>query len=135
MARGEVEGLLLTVQTTLTYDATVNYGHANAGKDLVLSLDQSDGNAVLGANGAKILGKFLSLDSDKVATVMVNATPMLLRKSAATIKTGVSLVAAGSGQVKSTPSTETAESAERGRGQTIKILETGTNGRILALIP
>ena len=53
---------------------------------------------------------------------MVNATPMLLRKSAATIVTGVSLVAAGSGQVKSTPSTETAESAERGRGQVIKIL-------------
>ena len=38
MARGEVEGTLLTVQTTLTYDATVNYGHASAGKDLVLSL-------------------------------------------------------------------------------------------------
>ena len=90
----------------------------------------------LGANGAKILGKFLSLDSDKVATVMVNATPMLLRKSAATIKTGVSLVAAGSGQVKSTPSNRNGRDVQSvGVGQTIKILETGTNGRILALIP
>ena len=135
MARGEVEGTLLTVQTTLAYDKDVNFGHASAGKDLVLSLDQSDGNAVIGENGAKILGKFLSLDKDKVATIMVDAKPMLLRKSSATIVTGVSLVCAASGQVKSTPTTETAETAERGRGQTVKILETGANGRILALMP
>ena len=103
-----------------------------------MSLEQTgsdSGTAEIGANGAKILGKFLSLDKDKVATVMVNATPMLLRKTAATIVPGVSLVCAANGQVKSTPTTETAETAERGRGQAIKILETGTNGRILALIP
>ena len=111
MARGEVNGDVLTIQTTLTYDKDVNFGHASAGKDLVMSLEQTgsdSGTAEIGANGAKILGKFLSLDKDKVATVMVNATPMLLRKTAATIVPGVSLVCAANGQVKSTPTTETA---------------------------
>ena len=35
MARGEVNGDVLTIQTTLTYDKDVNFGHASAGKDLV----------------------------------------------------------------------------------------------------
>ena len=135
MARGENNGTLLTIKTSLTYDKDVAFGHANAGKDLVLSMNQTSGVAELGADGAKILGKFLSLDKDAVASYMADAKPMLLRKSAATIVTGVSLVCAASGQVKSTPTTETAESAERGRGQVTVILETGANGRILALMP
>ena len=138
MARGENPGTVLTIETTLTYDKDVDFGHASAGKDLALSLEQTGANAgkaELAANNAKILGKFLSLDKDKVASYMADAKPMLLRKDSSTIITGVSLVGAGSGQVKSTPSTETAETAERGRGQTIKILETGDNGRILALMP
>ena len=91
--------------------------------------------AQLAANDAKILGKFLSLDKDGVATYMADGKPMLLRRTSAAITHGVSLVGGGSGKVKSTPATETAETAERGRGQTIKILETGDNGRILALMP
>ena len=138
MARGENPGTILTVETNLTYDKDVDFGHASAGKDLALSLLQSGANigkAQLAADGAKILGKFLSLDKDGVATYMADGKPMLLRRTSASITYGVSLVGAGSGKVRSTPSTETAETAERGRGQTVKILETGDNGRILALMP
>ena len=129
MARGESPGTVLTIETTLTYSATVDFGHASAGKDLVLSMVGGTGSnkdkAQLGADGAKILGKFMSLDKDKVASYMADAKPMLLRKSSAAIAYGVSLVGAGGGKVKSTPTTETAETAERGRGQTIKILRDG----------
>ena len=135
MARGANPGTLLTIKTSLTYDKDVAFGHASAGKDLVLSMNQGTGVAELGADGAKILGAFLSLDKDAVASYMADGKPILLRKSSATIVTGVSLVAAGSGQVKSTPTVETAESAERGRGQVTEILETAANGRILALMP
>ena len=138
MARGANPGTLLTIETTLTYDKDVAFGHASAGKDLVLSLVQTGTNAgkgEIGVNNAKILGTFLSLDADKVASYMADGKPILLRRTAATIVPGVSLVCAASGQVKSTPTTETAETAERGRGQTVKILETGANGRILALMP
>ena len=138
MARGENPGTLLTIETTLTYDKDVAFGHASAGKDLALSLHQSGANigkAQLGVDGAKILGTFLSLDKDKVASYMADGKPMLMRKSTAAVVPGVSLVCAGSGQVRSTPATETAESAENGRGQTVDILETGDNGRILALMP
>ena len=107
-------------------------------KDLVLSLIESGtnvGKAQLGVADAKILGKFLSLDKDAVATYMADGKPMLMRRSTDSVRPGVSLVCAGSGKVKSTPTTETAETAERGRGQVIKILETTDNGRILALMP
>ena len=138
MARGENPGTVLTIETTLAYSATTDFGHASAGKDLVLSLIQTGANAgkaQLAANNAKILGKFLSLDKDGVASYMADGKPMLLRKDSNTIVVGVSLVGAGAGEVKSTPTTETAESAERGRGQTIQILETADGGRILALMP
>ena len=138
MARGENPGNLLMIDTSLTYDATKDFGHASAGKDLALTLHRTGtniGKAQLAADGEKILGTFLSLDKDKVATYMADGKPMLLRKASGTILFGVSLVGAGSGQVKSTPTTETAETAERGRGQVIKILESGANGRILALMP
>ena len=138
MARGENPGTLLTIETTLTYNKDVSFGHASAGKDLVLSLHQTGANigkAQVGVADAKILGKFLSLDSDGVASYMADGKPMLLRSTATAIVPGVSLVCAADGQVKSTPSTETAETAENGRGQATKILETGANGRILALMP
>ena len=138
MARGENPGTVLQIETTLTYSATTDFGHASAGKDLALSLHESGANigkARLAVDGAKILGKFLSLDKDKVASYMADGKPMLLRRGSAAIVPGVSLVGDGDGKVRSTPSTETAESAERGRGQAIKTLEASDNGRILALMP
>ena len=138
MSYGENPGTLLMIDTSLTYDKDEDFGHASAGKDLALTLHRTGtniGKAGLAADGEKILGSFLSLDSDKVATYMADGKPMLLRKSSATILYGVSLVGAGSGEVKSTPTTETAETAERGRGQVVKIISAADGGRILALMP
>ena len=138
MARGENPGVVLTIDTTLTYDKDEDFGHASAGKDLALSLHQTGANigkAQLAVDGGKILGKFLSLDKDHVASYMADGKPMLLRRGSAAIVPGVSLVGDGAGKVRSTPSTETAETAERGRGQAIKTLEASDNGRILALMP
>lgn len=138
MARGENPGDVLTIETTLTYSAAVDFGHASAGKDLVLSIIASGANvgkAQMGANNAKILGKFLSLDKNGVASYMPNGMPLLLRSSAAAIVPGSGLLCAGNGQVKSEPDTATAVSAEHARGQVVDIQSTGANGRILALMP
>ena len=94
MARGENPGTVLQIETTLTYSATTDFGHASAGKDLALSLHQTGANigkARLAVDGAKILGKFLSLDKDKVASYMADGKPMLLRRGSAAIVPGVSL--------------------------------------------
>ena len=139
MSRGENPGALLSVQTTLTYSATEPFGHASAGKDLVLSMidDPSDsdyGKAELGADNKKILGKFVDLDKNGVASYMPSGMPLLLRKSADAIVLGEPLLCAGNGKVKSPPSTKTVASATAGRGQAIEIQETGDNGRIIALL-
>ena len=59
MARGEIPGDIIgiDVATALSnaYSATTAYGHASAGKDLVLSLNGT-GKAVIGANNAGVLG-------------------------------------------------------------------------------
>lgn len=132
MARGENPGVILTIPTTLTYDKDVDFGHASAGKDLVLTMIGGTGankdKAQLGADGDKILGKFLSLDKDKVASYMPTGTPLLLRKAAAAIATGSGLLAAGEGKVK-------ASSAATSTGQVVKVIEESDNGRILALMP
>ena len=138
MARGENPGVLLTIETTLTYDKDVDFGHASAGKDLMLAINGTGadlGKAGLGADDERILGKFVSLDKDAVASYMPSGQPMLLRKTSATIVAGRALLCAGAGKVKSTPDTPTAASAANGRGQVTKIIETGDNGRILALMP
>ena len=94
-------GTVLTIETTLTYSATTDFGHASAGKDLMLSLHESGadvGKAQLGSDNHKILGKFLSLDKDGVASYMADGKPMLLRKDNSTIRPGVPLVCAGGGR-------------------------------------
>lgn len=137
MARGENPGTLLSVQciqmggNAVLYDKDEDFGHASAGKDLVLSLittGSNAGQAQLGADDAKILGKFVDLDQKGVASYMPSAHPMLLRKTAAAIPPGSSLVCAGAGKVK-------ADASAASRGQVIEIQETGDNGRILALMP
>ena len=138
MSYGENPGKVLTIQTDLTYDKDENFGHASAGKDLVLEMIRTGGNAgkaQIGTDGGQILGKFLSLDENKVASYMINATPMVLRKSAATIVPGRGLLCAANGQVKSAPATETAASASLERGIALEVLETAADGRILAYIP
>ena len=134
MARGENPGMVLSVQTALTYSESTPFGHASAGKDLVLSLDTS-GNGVIGADGAQILGKFLDLDKNKVATYMVSGHPMILRKTAAGLKEGEAVICGGSGKIKALPGTKTAATNAFARGIVLEILETGDNGRVLVYMP
>ena len=138
MSYGENPGKVLTIQTTLTYSKDENFGHASAGKDLVLSMIQTGsdaGKGQIGTDGDQILGKFLSLDPQGVASYMVNGMPMVLRKSDAAIVPGRGLLCAADGKVKSTPATATAASASKQRGFVNNVLETGDNGRILAYMP
>ena len=132
MARGENPGSLLSIQTTLAYDKDQDFGHASAGKDLVLSIITTGtdaGQAQLGADGAKILGKFVDLDQKGVASYMPSAHPMILRTAPSeTIIPASSLICAGGGKVKS-------DVTANARGQVIEIQQTGDNGRILALMP
>ena len=135
MARGENPGVVLTIATTLTYDATKDYGHANAGKDLALSLVTSganSGKAQLGADNARILGKFLSLDKDGVATYLATGTPMIFRRTSAAIGLSGSIVCGGSGKVKITPAS--GDGSLSGRGYVLEV-ESGDNGRVKVLMP
>ena len=137
MARGENPGQILSIETTLTYNKDKKFGHASAGKDLMLSLVTSGGDAgkaQLGADGAKPLGKFMDLDKDKVATYMVTGTPMIMRRGTAAVTPGSKIVCAGSGKIKNAPEDSVANNAE-GRGQIIKTLQALDNGRVLVLFP
>jgi len=131
MARGENPGMVLSIETTLDYDKDERYGHASAGKDLVLSILGSGANigkGQLGADGANIAGKFLDLDEKGVASVMVTGTPMIMRKSSASLPPGSKVVCAGSGKIKA------AAADTDGRGIVWKVLETGDNGRVLVIL-
>ena len=63
MARGELPGDTIGIDCDLTYSATTAYGHASAGKDLVLTLD-ADGKAVIGVDNAGIAGVFIQLSKN-----------------------------------------------------------------------
>ena len=94
---------------------------------------ENAGKAQVGAANTKILGKFLSLDKDKVASYLATGTPMILRKTAASITVGDRVVSAGSGKVKTEP--DSGAGSDSGRGLVIEILETGDNGRVKVLMP
>ena len=144
MARGENPGALLTIDSVLTYDKDEPFGHANAGKDLVLKVEasgQNAGKANLGTAGAKILGKFVELHPDGTASYMPSASPMILRKEAAAIAGGSSVVCGANGKVRipvaiaSTPTKAQVDENDNARGIVLQVLETGDNGRILVHMP
>lgn len=140
MARGENPGVVLSIESALTYDESEPFGHENAGKDLALSLNSS-GKAVLATNNAAVIGTFLALDKNKIATYLATGTPMIFRKDNSTIVTGVGIIGAGSGEVKSvvaasnTVTKAQADGIRAGRGQTIEVLETADGGRIKVMFP
>lgn len=138
MARGENPGVVLSIQTTLTYDKDEDFGHASAGKDLCLSIHNAGsdiGKGKLAGDNERILGKFLDLDKDGVASYMATGIPMILRKTAAEIVPGSKVVGAGAdtGKVKQAPATAAGNTA--GRGYVTKIQEAGDNGRINVVLP
>ena len=81
MARGEIPGDIIGIDSNLTYSASTPYGHANAGKDLVMSLNAS-GNAVLGVANAGIAGVFIELRPNGKASVMIGKV-LIMRQAAA----------------------------------------------------
>lgn len=127
MARGENPGVVLSIQTGLTYDKNVDFGHESAGKDLALSIG-SNGQGKLAGDGEKIIGKFLDLDQNGVASYMATGTPLILRKTAAAITPLSAVVGAGGGKVKS-------DASAASRGLVTRIIESADNGRILVLLP
>ena len=58
MARGEIPGDIIGIDCVLTYSATTAYGHASAGKDLVMSMTAA-GNAVIRSKHTWELQAFL----------------------------------------------------------------------------
>lgn len=127
MARGENPGTVISIKTTLTYDKNIPFGHASAGKDLCLDFDGD-----LAADGKPILGKFLDLDKNQKATVLLDGEPLIFRKTAAALQKGDLLVGAdGTGKVKEAANTVAGVSQARYR--VLEVLETGDNGRVKVL--
>ena len=147
MSYGENPGAVLSIDAASSladaYDKNVPFGHASAGKDLVVSLVETGadaGRAAVGTDGQRILGKFVELHQDRTLSYMPVAVPMVLRKDASTIIPGRELLCAAAGKVKTVaePGTTTLDSllaASRSRGIAIEVLENTDNGRILAILP
>lgn len=130
MARGENPGTVIShrVHSDVSdaYDQNTSFGHASAGKDLVLDI-----NGNLGADGVQILGKFLDLDKNGDASVMTSGDPILLIKDDSTVSPGDKLVCAGGGKVKSAAASAAGNTA--GRFRVWRVLSDSDGGAILAL--
>ena len=128
MARGEIPTTTIGIDTDLVFSATTAYGHASAGKDLVLSLD-ADGKAVLGANGAGIAGVFIQLSKNKKASTLMGELLIMRQAAQDGVSEGGKVICAGSGQIKN------AGSDADGAGYAIEIIENTAGGRVLVRFP
>ena len=137
MARGELPGLLTGLDTNLTYDPSVPYGHANAGKDLALTIGTTGQNArqaVMAGDNTKIVGVFLELRKNKQASTLMGDI-LIMRQSAQDACTPNSkVVGAGNGQIKNEPASGEAGHGN-GTGYVLKVLENVANGRVLVRYP
>ena len=132
MARGEITGDIIgiDVATALSnaYSASTAYGHASAGKDLVLSMNAT-GRAVLGANNTGIAGVFIELRPNKKASVLISKVLIMRQSAVDACTTGHPVICAGSGQIKN------AGSDDDGAGLVLKVIENTANGRVLVRFP
>ena len=128
MARGEIPTTTIGIKTDLAFSATTPYGHASAGKDLVLSLD-ADGKAVLGANNAGIAGVFIQLSKNKKASTLIGDVVIMRQSAVNGVSEGSKVVCAGNGQIKN------AGTDDDGAGYAIEIIENTVNGRVLVRFP
>ena len=128
MARGEIPTTTIGIKTDLVFSATTPYGHASAGKDLVLSLD-ADGKAVIGADDAGIAGVFIQLSKNKKASTLIGDVVIMRQKAVDGVSEGHKVVCAGAGQIKN------AGSDADGAGYAIEIIENTVNGRVLVRFP
>ena len=128
MARGEIPGDIIGIDTGLTYSASTPYGHANAGKDLVMSLNAS-GNAVLGVANAGIAGVFIELRPNGKASVMIGKVLIMRQAAVNGVSEGHKVMCAGSGEIMN------AGSDADGAGYAIKIISNTVGGRVLVRFP
>ena len=159
MARGENPGMVISVPTTLTYDPTQDFGHAQAGQDLMLSpaSGQDAGKFQLSTRGQILVGKFMDLDKDGEARMMIEAKPMLMRRGPSAVEVGQRVIGSGpvngvNGYVETVqeieldPSTagnptdaelttysEEIQEYANGKGTVLEVLEDVSGGRILVL--
>ena len=126
-----------TFDTSLTYDEAKEFGHASAGKNLMMSLDGSGGDAdhaVLAANRARLLGGFLELRRNKRATVQVLSQRMVMAGDQNAFRVGAPVVGAGSGKAKSPAARtnsyvqNTEEEWANARGLVLEVLTNTTSG-------
>ena len=128
MAYGEIPTTTIGIKSDLTFSATTAYGHASAGKDLVLSLNNS-GNAVLGANNAGIAGVFIQLSKNKKASALIGEVLIMRQATVGGVSEGHKVVCAGAGLIKN------AGSDDDGAGMAIEIIENTIGGRVLVRFP
>ena len=92
----KIQVQLLSIETTLTYDKDKKFGHASAGKDLALSMVLRRGLTLVKRSWRpttqSIIGKFMDLDKDGVASYMPSAQPMILREDCSNNRDPVSLI-------------------------------------------
>ena len=128
MARGEIPGDIIGIDCALTYSATTAFGHASAGKDLVLTLD-ADGKAVIGVDNAGIAGVFIELRKNKKASVLINKVLIMRQRAVDGVSEGSKVKCAGNGQI------ETGGTDDDASGMAIKVIENTANGRVLVRFP
>ena len=68
---GDIIGIDVATALSNAYSASTAYGHASAGKDLVLSMNAYR-QGVLGANNTGIVGVFIELRPNKKASVLIS---------------------------------------------------------------
>ena len=128
MARGEIPKTTIGINTDLVFSDTTAYGHASAGKDLVLSLD-ADGKAVLGANNLGIAGVFIQLSKSGKASTLISEVLIMRQAAVNGVSEGSNVICAGNGQIKD------AGVDTDGAGYVIEIIENTAGGRVLVRFP
>ena len=128
MAYGEIPTTTIGLKTALPFSATTAYGHASAGKDLVLSFNNA-GNAVLGANNAGIAGVFIQLSKNRKASALIGEVVIMRQSAVDACTVGHKVICAGSGQIKN------AGTDVDGAGYVLEIIENTANGRVLVRFP
>ncbi|MDE0316539.1 MAG: hypothetical protein OXM61_16760 [Candidatus Poribacteria bacterium] len=119
--------LVETFKTGLTYDPNQDFGNANAGKNLWVSLSADD-TVQLAANNASLVGRLLEVRQNGTASVEVFAQKTKA-VAAEAVPRGSGLIGAGGGKVKPAVAAST-----RPRGLTLKAAANDNDVIDVALI-
>lgn len=136
MGRGENPGIILQAPTALPYDANLPYGHAKASDGYCLSVNRNagDNRVTLSGNNQIILGLFIELHEDGKASYMPYGYPLFLRQSSAAIASGRKFLGGGDGKIKTTPNTDSTQTAARSRGVVLMPLGSADGDLVKVLL-